>query len=96
MTVIGDIQPPKLRTFVPKVGDYVLLPKSNAFGIIEGWDGVYITRVYSNGDYQVSDTPDTGLCQIDSTTEGVIVGGLAKQIHPRNPKVYARTFNRCY
>lgn len=96
MTVIGDTLPPRLREFHPVVGLKVLLPKSNAFGLTGGMDEVYITRVYQNGDFIASETMDNGICAVDTTTGGVIIGGSAREIHPRNPKRYPRTFNKCF
>lgn len=86
-----------LKTFTPFVGLRVVLPVYNQYGALIDTDDGFVTRVYKNGDYQLSDYPvDTGLCQIDNTTDGVIVGGLVKEVGPRNPRVYSRLFNRCF
>ena len=62
-----------------KVGDYVT----------HNGDTGFVTRVYRNGDFILSDTLDNGLCQTDTTTDGIIVGGLAKEVTPRNPRRYS-------
>lgn len=69
------------RSKLPQVGTIVSVWDTDKQKEIPG----YVSRVDRSGTFTLSDTPDNGLT---TTDQAGLIGGMAVETHPRNPRVY--------